>query len=106
MELMDKSLTKFLERLTNPLPYHRQHNICHDVALALAYLHSNAIIHRDLSSNNVLLTGEGVRAKVADLGMSRLTDLNSHLTPLTQVPGSSAYMPPEALTDVLIIREK
>ena len=86
MELMDESLTKFLERSTGPLPYHSQPNICHDVALALAYLHSNAIIHRDLSSNNVLLIGEGSRAKVTDFGMS-----------LTQIPGTPAYMPPEAL---------
>ena len=71
MELMDESLTRFLERLTGPLPYHSQLNICHDVALALAYLHSNAITHRDLSSNNVLLIGEGSRAKVTDFGMSQ-----------------------------------
>ena len=97
MELMDESLTRFLERLTGPLPYHSQLNICHDVALALAYLHSNAIIHRDLSSNNVLLIGEGSRAKVADFGMSKLMDMNPRMTPLTQVPGTPAYMPPEAL---------
>ena len=54
MELMDESLTRYLERSTGTLPYHIQLTICHDVALALSYLHSNAIIHRDLSSNNVL----------------------------------------------------
>ena len=97
MELMDESLTRFLERSTGPLPYHSQLNICHDVALALAYLHSNGIIHRDLSSNNVLLIGEGSRAKVTDFGMSKLMDMNPHTTPLTQVPGTPAYMPPEAL---------
>ena len=97
MEMMDESLTRFLERLTGPLPYHSQLNICHDVALALAYLHSNSIIHRDLSSNNVLLIGEGSRAKVTDFGMSKLMDMNSRMTPLTQVPGTPAYMPPEAL---------
>ena len=97
MELMDESLTRFLERLTGPLPYHSQLNICHDVALAIAYLHSNAIIHRDLSSNNVLLIGEGSRAKVTDFGMSKLMDMNPRMTPLTQVPGTPAYMPPEAL---------
>ena len=97
MELMDESLTRFLERLTGPLPYHSQLNICHDVALALAYLHSNGIIHRDLSSNNVLLIGEGSRAKVTDFGMSKLMDMNPRMTPLTQVPGTPAYMPPEAL---------
>ena len=97
MELMDESLTRFLERLTGPLPYHSQLNICHDVALALAYLHSNGIIHRDLSSNNVLLICEGNRAKVTDFGMSKLMDMNPRMTPLTQVPGTPAYMPPEAL---------
>ena len=94
MELMDESLTRFLERLTGPLPYHSQLNICHDVTLALAYLHFNAIIHRDLSSNNVLLIGEGSRAKMTDFGMSKLMDMNLRMT---QVPGTPAYMPPEAL---------
>ena len=97
MELMDESLTKFLERSTDPLPYHIQLNICHDVALALSYLHFNAIIHRDLSSNNVLLIGEGSRAKVTDFGMSKLMDMNPHMTPMTQCPGATVYMPPEAL---------
>ena len=97
MELMDESLTRFLERSTGPLPYHTQLNICHGVALALAYLHSNDIIHRDLSSNNVLLIGEGSRAKVTDFGMSKLEGMNPRMTPLTMCPGTVAYMPPEAL---------
>ena len=96
MELMDESLTRFLERLTGPLPYHSQLNICHDVALALAFLHSNGITHRDLSSNNVLLIDEGSRAKVTDFGMSKLMDMNPRI--MTQVPGTLAYIPPEALT--------
>ena len=97
MELMDESLTRFLGRSTGPLPYHTQLNICHDVALALAYLHSNNIIHRDLSSNNILLIGEGSRAKVTDFGMSKLIGMNPRMTPLTMCPGTQAYMPPEAL---------
>ena len=97
MELMDESLTRFLERATGPLPYHTQLNICHDVALALAYLHSNDITHRDLSSNNVLLIGEGSRAKVTDFGMSKFEGMNPRMTPLTMCPGTTAYMPPEAL---------
>ena len=98
MELMDESLTRFLERTADLLPYHIQVNICHDVALALSYLHSNSIIHRDLSSNNVLLIGEGRRAKVTDFGMSKLMDTNPRMTPLTLCPGAQFYMPPEALT--------
>ena len=97
MELMDESLTRFLERSTSSLTYHFQLNISQDIALALAYLHSNGIIHRDLSSNYVLLIGEGTRAKVSDFGMSTLIGMNPRMTPLTQCPGTAAYMPPEAL---------
>ena len=97
-ELMDESLTGFLGQSGGGLLYHTQLNICHDVALALAYLHSNNIIHRDLSSNNVLLIGEGIRAKVTDFGMSKLIGMNPRMTPAqTLCPGTPAYMPPEAL---------
>ena len=99
MELMDESLTRFLERSTGPLPYHTQLNICQDVALALAYLHSNDIFHRDISSNNVLLIGEGSQAKVTDFGMSKLVGMNPRMTQLTMCPGTQAYMPPEALVN-------
>ena len=99
MELMDESLTHFLERSDTPLPYHMQVDISHDIALALAYLHSNDIIHRDLSSNNVLLIGPGYRAKVTDFGMSKFTEMHPHMTPLTKCPGTQAYMAPEALQE-------
>ena len=98
MELMDDNLTRFLEQSQEPLSFHTQVNICHDIALALAYLHSNNIIHRDLSSNNVLLIGAGNRAKVTDFGMAKLFDVNrTTLTPQTMCPGTLAYMPPEAV---------
>ena len=99
MELMDESLSKFLERLKTPLAYHLQVNISYDVALALTYLHSNGVVHRDLSSNNVLLTA-GSRAKVTDFGMLKLLQQNKfYRNSLTKCPGTVAYMPPEALSD-------
>ena len=101
MELMDESLTRFLEQSDDPLPYHTEVNLCHDIAMALSYLHSNGIVHRDLSSNNVLLIA-GSRAKVTDFGMVKLYDLNrstAHHTTLTQCPGTLAYMSPEALEE-------
>ena len=106
MELMDSSLTRFLEQSEEPLAFHTQVDICHDIALALAYLHSNGIIHRDLSSNNVLLIGPGNRAKVTDFGMSKLADTNPRMTPMTMCPGTLAYMPPEALKEPPVYSKK
>ena len=107
MELMDDSLTRFLEQSQEPHPYHTQVDICHDIALALAYLHSNDIIHRDLSSNNVLLIGAGSRAKVTDFGMAKFFDAScSVMTPQTMCPGTLAYMSPEALDDPPVYTKK
>ena len=106
MELMDSSLTRFLEQSEEPLPFHTQVDICHGIALAIAYLHSNGIVHRDLSSNNVLLIGPGNRAKVTDFGMSKLADANPRMTPMTMCPGTLAYMPPEALKDPPVYSKK
>ena len=95
MELMDNNLTHFLEEASKPVSYHIQVNICHDITFALSYLHSNDIVHRDLSSNNVLLIGN-VRAKLSDFGMAKLGDL-SHT--FTMCPGTDVYMPPESVED-------
>ena len=107
MELMDNSLTHFLESSPQPIPYHIQVNICHDITLALSFLHSNGIVHRDLSSNNVLLISN-VRAKVTDFGMARLGNQNPRATPLTftMCPGTDVYMPPEAVKDKPVYTEK
>ena len=98
MELCDESLTAFLERSPGPLPYHIELNICHDIALALVYLHSNGVIHRDLTGNNVLMIG-GPRAKITDFGMSKLASVNPRMTALTLCPGNVLYMSPEALDE-------
>ena len=95
MELMHESLTKLLYR-TKALSLCVEVNICHDVAQALAYLHSfkPPIVHRDLSSNNILLS-EHLRAKITDLGVAKFAKdsfLNWDHTP---APGTMAYMPPE-----------
>ena len=108
MELMDDSLTHFLESSPQPLPYHIEVNIYHDITLALSFLHSNDIIHRDLSSNNVLMISN-VRAKVSDFGMARLGDISpqsiQHLT-FTMCPGTDVYIPPEAVKDKPVYTEK
>ncbi|XP_064405424.1 mitogen-activated protein kinase kinase kinase dlk-1-like [Halichondria panicea] len=106
MELMDESLTHFLESSPGDIPYHIQVNLSYDIAQALAFLHSNGIIHRDLSSNNVLLIA-GTRAKVTDFGMSKFKDINvSRLATMTTCPGTPAFMSPEALNEPPVYTEK
>ena len=95
MELMNESLSRLLFR-TKSLPLYAEINICHDVAQALAYLHAfrPPIVHRDLSSNNIMLTTD-MHAKVTDLGVAKVAKgsfLNWDNTP---APGTLQYMPPE-----------
>ena len=74
-----------------------------EVALGLRYLHefSPPIVHRDLSSNNVLLT-TSMTAKISDLGVAKILDVSpgraAQMTQ-TQAPGTPAFMPPEAMLD-------
>lgn len=97
MELLDTSLHSYLgEHEASPLPFHLEINICHDVSLAIDYLHANNIHHRDLSCKNILLLGD-FRAKVSDFGISRLRDPKSNYSSNTPCPGNILYMPPEVL---------
>ena len=95
MEMMSNSLTKFVENCK--IPDHTKFSIVHDVSLGLCYLHGQAIVHRDLSPNNVLLTAHHV-AKISDLGVARVIKADSRRTRsnLTKVPGTVDFMPPEA----------
>ena len=96
MEKMDCSLTEYLSlHKPNEVSFQTRISILHDVTLGLQYLHIQDIIHRDLSSNNILLTKQLV-AKIADLGVAKVIDPNrtkSH----SQAPGTIIFMPPEAL---------
>ena len=98
MEFLPENLTSCIERygiLSKEISY----TILHDVAVGLCYLHSQtpAIVHRDLSANNVLLT-PNMNAKISDLGVARILSLSPlQLSHMTETPGTPAYMPPEVM---------
>ena len=96
MEKMDCSLTQYLKD-HEPIQvcFKLKMSILHDISLGLNYLHIQDIIHRDLSSNNVLLTKHLV-AKISDLGVAKIIGPN-HNKSATQAPGTLIFMPPEAL---------
>ena len=98
MEFLPTNLTSCIEKY-GILPNEISYSILYDVALGLCYLHSQtpAIIHRDLSANNVLLTSN-MTAKISDLGVARILDLTPlQVSRMTQNPGTAAYMPPEVM---------
>lgn len=64
----------------------------------LAELHRHGVLHRDVKPGNLMLTAEGERLVVMDLGLAWLADATRQLT-MTQSGGLGTlrYMPPEQL---------
>ena len=98
MELMDMNLSFFVKNNHSQIPMKTKISILCDVSLGVSYLHSRnpTVIHRDLSSNNVMLTAQLV-AKIGDLGVAKVIQTNSRQTRsrLTKAPGTVDFMPPE-----------
>ncbi|KAJ7381874.1 hypothetical protein OS493_038561 [Desmophyllum pertusum] len=95
-ELMETSLRALLEQ--RPLSATEVSIISLDVARALNYLHQkkpSPIIHRDISSANVLLwrQGDQWRGKVSDYGTANFMQQT-----MTVAPGAMIYSAPDALT--------
>ena len=95
-ELMESSLRALLEQ--RPLSRTEVSVISLDVARALNYFHHkepSPIIHRDISSTNVLLwrQADQWRAKVSDYGTANFMQQT-----MTVGPGAMIYSAPEALT--------
>ena len=95
-ELMEKSLRALFEERS--LSETEVRSISLDVARALNYLHQkkpSPIIHRDVSSANVLLwrQGDQWRGKVSDYGTANFMQQT-----MTVAPGASIYCAPEALS--------
>jgi serine/threonine protein kinase len=70
-----------------------------EIARGMGYLHSQSVMHGDLSSNNVLLSAaensRGFVAKVSDFGLARVS--NRELS--TQSLGTVSHMAPELLME-------
>ncbi|XP_078358151.1 uncharacterized protein LOC144642920 isoform X2 [Oculina patagonica] len=94
-ELMESSLRALLEQ--RHLAETEVSIISLDVAQALSYLHQKSppIIHRDISSANVLLwrRGDQWRGKLSDYGTANFMQKT-----MTVAPGAVIYSAPEALT--------
>ena len=105
VEIMDISLRKAYEK-KQLAEDGAKLSVLRDTAAGLNYLHCHPdeIIHRDVSSANVLLESRGPnkwRAKLSDFGSANIARKS-----FTQAPGAAVYGAPEALVSVVNIRKK
>ena len=95
MELMDQTLEEFLAKNKSMLSWVKQADISWQIAFALEYIHSQGVLHRDLTPRNILLDKEGTIVKISDLGQAKPRHSQEPLT--GNAPGCIMYMPPECL---------
>ncbi|KAK8711853.1 hypothetical protein V6N13_147113 [Hibiscus sabdariffa] len=79
-----------------PLPWSNRVQIALDSARGLEYIHEHTVpvyIHRDIKSANILIDKK-FRVKVADFGLTKLTEVGNASLP-TRLVGTFGYMPPE-----------
>ena len=86
-------------RTEGPLPLAEALGVLRDVARALAYAHEHGVVHRDVKSDNVMLSSGA--AVVTDFGIAKavsaaLTDAGgTDITQTGSAIGTPAYMAPE-----------
>ncbi|HLV19687.1 MAG TPA: protein kinase [Polyangiaceae bacterium] len=85
------------ELARGPMPLHRAVDILEQMGAALARAHDLGVVHRDLKSDNILLTTRGGRkdfVKILDFGLAALAH-DPRLAPKGAVFGTPEYMSPE-----------
>lgn len=99
MEYLDMSLDELIQRKKDQIPLSLKFRILLDVSRGLVYLHTRdpVIIHRDLTSRNVLVNKSSMHAKIADFGNALMIDPSRLMNTLSKMPGTPLYMPPEAI---------
>ena len=99
MEKLQTSLDNLLETSPN-IPLDVKVHLLTGTAQGVVYLHSHTppIAHRDLTARNILIDS-GLTAKIADLGVARMVNIQPGqlAATMTAGPGNNLYMPPETV---------
>lgn len=88
-----ESLSQRVQR-AGPLKPADAAKLVQEIAWALAYAHSNGVIHRDIKPDNVLIEKGSGRALVSDFGIARVVSSGT-LSLRGEVMGTLRYMSPE-----------
>ena len=69
-----------------------------EIMLAIEWMHSKHVVHRNLKAENVILTGEG-HVLVTDLSLAKEWDQGQLDLHSTSMIGTPSYMPPEVIQE-------
>ncbi|CAB4438662.1 unnamed protein product [Rhizophagus irregularis] len=94
MDFIEHDLKSLMEDMQVPFLQSEVKTIMLQLLSAVAMLHDNWIIHRDLKTSNLLLNNRG-QIKVADFGLAR--KYGSPLGPMTELVVTLWYRAPELL---------
>ena len=101
MEKLQTSLDNLLETSPN-IPLDVKVHLLTGTAQGVVYLqsHTPPIAHRDLTARNILIDS-GLAAKIADLGVARMVNIQPGqlAATMTAGPGNNLYMPPETVQE-------
>jgi serine/threonine protein kinase len=102
MELCEGSLKDYFEGKLDRIPKDSLDDkiLIGQIALGLAYIHNERIIHKDLKLENILLKHQSPRlvlAKIADFGFAKELKPGKLEFSVTKHPGTASYMAPELL---------
>ncbi|UCF04500.1 MAG: protein kinase [bacterium] len=79
-----------------PLDLDEALDIVAQIAEGLGAAHERGVIHRDIKSNNIMVTDKG-RVKIMDFGLVKLAGASEHTTKPGSPIGTTAYMSPEQI---------
>ncbi len=78
---------------SGPVPIKEAINIATQIAEGLGAAHKKGIIHRDIKSQNIMITDDG-KVKIMDFGLAKIMG-GSQVTKIGTTVGTIAYMSPE-----------
>jgi serine/threonine protein kinase len=98
MEYMEgQTLLKMIRSSSEPIPIDRVISIATQIADALVAAHEKGIVHRDIKSENIMVSTKG-QVKMMDFGLAKFKG-SLKLTKTRSTVGTLGYMSPEQIQD-------